>query len=317
MNRYVANRIALLGPTLLLMSLIVFFVMRVLPGDAADVILAEEGGRVDPALREQIRNELGLNRPLAKQYVDWLGDALRLEFGHSLIKKHVSVGTELKNRLVPTLELTVLGMLLATVVSVPLGVASAILRNRWPDLAIRMGAFLGLSLPHFVFGSLILLVLVSLFGWRPSLTYHSLLDDPWANLTQMIWPALVVAWSPAAVISRLVRSSMLEIMRMDYVRTAHAKGLNGLVIIRRHMLPNAMLPIITLIGAYFGHLIAGVVITEQIFNVPGVGSFLIAGVHQRDYPIVQGTVLVVAFLVTMVNFAVDLVYSAVDPRIRV
>jgi peptide/nickel transport system permease protein len=315
---YVLHRLLLFVPTLIGVSLLIFVLMRLVPGDIAEILVYQTGSESSAIQERQIRAiraELGLDRPVAAQYLAWIGDAVRGDFGYSYSQRR-PVGEILAERFPRSMELAALTLLVAVLASVPLGVISAVRQNTWADYLVRLVSISGLSLPIFFTGVLILYGLVRFFRWLPPLEYAGLLEDPAANLTQLIWPALAQAYYISAPIMRLTRSQMLEVIRHDYVRTARAKGLGERPVIYRHALRNALLPVVTFVGWWGGRLLGGIVIMEIIFAVPGMGTALIQAVSYRDYPTVQAIIFVMAVVFLAVNLAVDLLYAWLDPRIR-
>lgn len=304
-------------PTLLGASIVIFVLLRLVPGDIAEILVFQTGSESSTVQQKQIRqirSELGLDRPVPVQYLDWLGRAARGDFGRSYMQQRPVVEI-LKERLPRSLELALLTIVLALAWAVPLGVVSAVRQNRWPDYLARLLSISGLSLPIFFTGVLVLYGLVRVFGWLPPLEFVSFAQSPVENLKQLIWPALVQAYYISAPITRLTRSQMLEVVRQDFVRTARAKGLAERVVVYRHALSNALLPVVTFVGWWGGRLLGGVVIVEIIFSVPGMGSALAQAVIQRDYPTVQAMVFVMALIFLALNLVVDLFYSWLDPRI--
>lgn len=303
--------------TLLLVSVIIFGIMRVLPGDVARIMLGGtgEGAVIDEGQLHAVREQLGLNRPLHDQYLMWLSGFLRLDLGNSYRYK-TPVFDELKNRIPVTLELATLTMVVATLLAVPLGVLSAMRPGTWADYLSRMFGIVGLALPTFVAGTLVILVLSILFHWVPPLFYSDLFADPVENIKQMIWPAVALGLYFTAAVSRMTRSQMLEVLRDDYIRTAWAKGLRESVVIARHALRNAMLPVITIIGMQYAVLLGGTVIMEQIFAIPGLGRALIEAILFKDIPLVQTIIVVFSATIVAINIVIDLLYVYLDPRVR-
>jgi len=315
---YVVQRLLLFVPTLFGASLLIFVLMRMVPGDIAQILVYQTGSEASAVQDKQIRQiraELGLDRPLAVQYVAWLAGAARGDFGYSYSQRR-PVNDILAERFPRSMELAVLTMAIALVWSIPLGVVSAMRQNTWTDYVVRIVSISGLSLPIFFTGVLILYLLVRFFRWLPPLEFVSLTEDPRENLKQLIWPALAQAYYISAPIMRLTRSQMLEVVRQDYVRTARAKGLSERVVIYRHALRNSLLPVVTFIGWWGGRLLGGIVIMEIIFAVPGMGTALVQAVAYRDYPTVQAIIFVMALVFLTVNLAVDLLNGWLDPRIR-
>ncbi len=315
MSQYAVKRIALFIPTVLLLTVIVFVLMSVIPGDTALAILSDGEGSYTQKELDDLRHKLGTDRPMAVQYVDWIGGALRGDFGNSTWF-NARVMTELKTRLPRTLELAVLAIVLAVMLSVPLGVLSAIRPDGWLDHVSRIFSLVGVSIPNFLFAVLIILFLVRMFGWLPPLGYVELWNDPATNLKQMAFPALALGFYDMAFIARVTRSSMMEILREDYMRTARSKGLSEKTVVIRHGLKNASLPILTMTGWQFGRLFEGAVIIETIFLIPGMGRILIEAVFQFDFPMIQAVIVIIGVGILTINLCVDLLYGWLDPRIR-
>jgi len=315
-TQYILRRLLLFVPTLLLVTGLIFTMLRVVPGDVAKMIVTGGGeGRFSRETYLLVRRQLGLDQPIVVQYVNWAGAALKGDLGVSYWAKN-SVRDELASRLPVTLELALAAPLLALLLGVPLGVISAVRQNTPVDHLARAVSITGLAVPHFWLGILIILLLANAFGWVSPLRYADLWQDPWRNVQQMFWPVMVLATGYMALLSRITRSAMLEVLRSDYIRTANAKGLRSLTVIGRHGMRNAMLPIATVFGAQLGSLIAGAVVTERVFNIPGMGRFFVEAVFQRDFPVVQATVLLIATAYLIVNLVIDLTYAWLDPRIR-
>ena len=315
---YVLRRLLLFVPTLFGASLLIFVLMRLVPGDIAQILVYQTGSESSAVQEKQIRQiraELGLDRPVVVQYVAWLRDMARGDFGYSYSQRR-PVNDILVERFPRSMELAALTLLLAVLWSIPLGVVSAVRQNTWLDYVVRVFSISGLSLPIFFTGVLILWLLVRVFRWMPPLEYVSLVANPVENLKQLIFPALAQAYYISAPIMRLTRSQMLEVIRQDYVRTARAKGLGERAVVYRHALRNSLLPVVTFIGWWGGRLLGGVVIMEIIFAVPGVGLALVQAVSYRDYPTVQAIIFVMALVFLTVNLAVDMLYGWLDPRIH-
>ena len=318
MRRYVLRRLLLFVPTLFGASLLVFILLRLVPGDIAEILVYQTGSESSTVQKkqiQQIRAELGLDRPVLVQYAHWMWDALRGDFGQSYSQRR-PVSAILAERFPRSMELAALTLFLAVIWAVPLGVVSAVRQNSWVDYLARIVSLSGLSFPLFVTGALILWALVRFFRWIPPLEFVPFTENPLENLKQLIWPALCQAYYISAPITRLTRSQMLEVIRHDYVRTARAKGLAERAVVYRHALKNALLPVVTFVGWWGGRLLGGLVIMEIIFVVPGMGTSLVQAVSQRDYPTVQAFIFVMAVVFLLVNLAVDLLYAWLDPRIR-
>lgn len=319
MTAYIARRLLGLIPILIGISIIVFLIMRMLPGDVAAMILM--GGSEDATTGAsaeaiaQLREQLGLNLPLYQQYLDWVWGLLHLDGGVSLWTQK-PVFQEIASRLPLTIELALMGLVLSLVIAIPVGVVSAVRQNTWMDYLFRSVSIVGLAVPSFWLATLLILCMTLWFGWTPPLGYVGLTQDPWLNFQQLFLPALVIGVSNAAVLARMTRSAMLEVLREDYVRTAWAKGLNLRAVLSVHALRNAMLPIMTLASIELGQLLGGTVVMETIFTLPGMGRYLIDAIFHRDYPVVQAIILLMGALFVVINLVVDILYGVVDPRIR-
>jgi peptide/nickel transport system permease protein len=316
MRTYLTKRLLLIVPTLLGVASLVFLIMRVIPGDVALLILGgDQAGRIDTAQLAAMHHQLGLDRPLIVQFGSWLWGVAHLDFGASLWTGQPVI-EELWIRLPLSLELAILATIVSVLVAIPFGLLSAIRQDSWLDYAIRVISIGGLAIPSFWVGILVILFLVLYFGWGPPLEYTPPWVDPWANFQQMVWPVVTVGYRYAAVTTRMTRSTVLEVLREDYIRTAWAKGLRERGVVIRHALKNAMLPVITLIGTEFAFLIGGLVVTETVFTLNGIGRFVVDAVAHRDYPVVQALVFLIAFGFVIVNLIIDLTYAWFDPRIR-
>lgn len=312
MQYYVIRRLLLLIPVVVVVTLVIFFVMRIVPGDITTLIM-QEGGSAEQAAR--LRRELGLDQPLHSQYLQWLWGVLRLDLGTSLWTSRPIV-EELALRIPVSVELALLSTLLALGLAIPLGVVSAVKQDTWVDYALRLFSIGGLSMPNFWIGLLLILFLALVVRWLPEYGYRSLWEDPWTNLQQFIWPSLAMGYRYAAVLMRMTRSQMLETLRQDFVRTARAKGLLESVVLYRHTLKNAILPVLTLAGIQFATILGGLVIIESLFALPGVGRAVVQAVSTRDYPMIQAVILLIVTVFMLVNLLVDLLYAWLDPRIR-
>lgn len=317
MRQYVARRFVLFVPTLFLTTLIVFVLFFLVPGDTALFILTgEEGaGAVTEEDIRNLRHELGLDRPIHVQYGSWLWGIMQGDLGESIWYK-TPVVDELKDKFAVTLQLAIMGIILAFIFSVPLGMLSAVKQDTWPDYVSRILALIGIALPTFWLAILMIYALAYSFNWLPPLGYATLWEDPLLNLTQLIFPALAIAFHDMAFTARVTRSSMLEVLREDYVRTARSKGLREISVIGRHALKNAILPVVTVSGYQFARLLGGVIIVETIFVVPGLGRFLIESIIHRDFVVIQAVILITAAVVLTLNLIIDLLYGVLDPRIR-
>ena len=316
MQRYLVSRLLLIIPTVIIISFAIFLIFRLLPGDVALNILSDDGRKtVDPVEYQELRDELGLNDPLMVQYGGWLWDLVRLDGGTSLVTRS-SVFSDLRRTLPITLELAVLSIAIGVGIAVPVGVIGAINQNGIWDLSGRFFTTIGLAMPSFLAGALLLLLLVNQFSWIPPLEFTPFFEDPVVNLQQMIFPSLVLGFASSAVLARITRSSMLEVLRQDYVRTARAKGLSPGLVVRRHSLRNALLPLVTLAGLEVGFLLGGSIIVERIFVLPGIGFQLLKAIEVRDWVTVQTVVTIFALSILPLNVALDLLYGWLDPRIR-
>ena len=316
MATYIVRRILLMIPTLLGAVTLIFVLMRLLPGDVALYILGSgESSDVNKQALQQIREDLGLDQPLIVQYGQWLWGAVRMDFGNSYWTRQPVI-EELKRRYPITANLAVMSLLLGTLIAIPVGVLSAVRQDTLADYAARIFVISGLSLPNFWLAILIILGLVHYFRWLPPLDYAPFWVDPLQNLKQLAFPALATGYRLSAIGARMTRSSILEVLRDDYVRTARAKGLQEYVIVLKHALRNALLPVVTIIGLELLTLFGGLVVIETVFTIPGIGRYLVDAITHRDYPSVQALVFVIALFVVTVNLLVDIVYGFLDPRIR-
>jgi peptide/nickel transport system permease protein len=316
MRTYLTKRLLLIIPTLFGVAAVVFVIMRVIPGDVTLLILGgDQTGRIDPKQIAAMRHQLGLDQPIWVQFGTWLWGVLRLDFGSSLWTGQPVI-EEILIRLPLSLEVAILATIVSVVLAIPLGMLAAVRQDSWVDYVIRVGSIGGQAIPSFWVGILVILFLVIYFGWGPPLEFTPPWVDPWANFQQLVWPVLTVGYRYAAVTTRMTRSTVLEVLREDYIRTAWAKGLRERAVVIRHALKNAMLPVITLIGTEFAFLIGGLVVTETVFTLNGVGRFVVDAVAHRDYPVVQALVFLIAFCFVIVNLLIDLTYAWFDPRIR-
>ena len=317
MRTYALRRLGLFIPTLILTTLIVFVLFFLVPGDAALVILTgEEGaGAVTDEDIARMRHELGLDRPIHVQYGSWIWGMMRGDLGTS-IWYQTPVVDEIKDKFAVTLELSIFGIAMAFLMAVPLGIISAVKQDTWPDYISRIVSLVGIALPTFWLSILMVYFLAYTFNWLPPLGYASLWEDPWLNLEQLFFPALAIAFHDLAFTARVTRSSMLEVLREDYMRTARAKGLKEMAVVGRHALKNAILPVVTVSGYQFARALGGVIIVETIFVVPGLGRFVIESILHRDCVVLQAVILLTAAVVLTLNLVIDLLYGILDPRIR-
>jgi peptide/nickel transport system permease protein len=313
MLRYVANRIILMIPTLLGVAILVFFLLRLAPGDPVQMMF--EGANVPQHVIDAERARLGLDQPIYVQFAKWFGALLAGDFGVSVWTGR-PVLHEIGIRLELSLQVAIMATILAVLIALPLGTLSAVFKDTWIDHFVRVISIAGLAVPSFWLGMIIILLLLTYFSWIPPLTFTPFFEDPWRNLSQLIWPALAVGYRYSAVAMRMMRSSVLEVLQEDYVRTARAKGVYERLVVARHALRNALLPVVTVVGLEFAFLIGGLVVTEQVFNLNGIGKLFVQAVARGDYTLIQGLVLLVAVFFVLVNFVIDMLYALLDPRIR-
>lgn len=311
---FIVRRLGLAALTLVGMSVVIFVLLRVAPGNIVDLIF-QSAGYVDPAEKHRLTHELLLDRPIVAQYLQWAGRLLHGDLGTSY-RYGLPAWQIVRPRIPVTVELATLALLVSLCVGLPTGVVSATRHNTAADYGLRLFSLAGLSLPAFWLGMVIILLLVRVFGWIPSMLYVPAAVDLRAHFLQFLFPALAAGYRSAALVNRITRSSMLEVLREDYVRTGWAKGLTGRAVIYRHALKNALLPVVTVIGTEFAFLIGGLVVTETVFNLPGVARYLVEAILWRDYPVVQNLVMIIAAVVVLSNLAVDLLYARLDPRVR-
>ncbi len=317
MRQYLARRLVLFVPTLFLASLAIFATMRVIPGDIAVVILAgeETADKVSEEQFEALREQLGLTDPLPVQYGRWIWSMVNGQFGGISLLDKEPLSDILKRRAVVTLQITVYTIILSVAISVPLGVIAAVYQDRWPDYVVRLMTIAGHALPNFWVGLMVLLLLVIYFSWSPPLLYEPVWDDPWLHAQKVVWPVLILAWGYSSYMTRITRSSMLEVLRQDYIRTARSKGLREQIVLFRHALRNALIPVVTIAGLYLGSLLGGTVILEALFALPGIGQGIIQAANLRDYPVIQSLVTFLVVVMLVLNLVTDLVYALIDPRI--
>jgi peptide/nickel transport system permease protein len=314
MARYIVRRLISLIPVLLGVSVIVFFLVRLIPGSALQMYLGTQV-EATPEQMEELKRIFGEDKPVPVLYVEWLGRLMHGDFGYSL-RTGREVLPDILQRLPLSVELTVLALAISLLIGIPLGIAGAIKRNPVLDVLIRIAGLLGLSLPQFWLASLMVIAFSGLKGFIPMGNYVPFTQAPLENLRMMLFPALAIGIGLAAVIMRYMRNSMLEVMQMDYIRTAQAKGLKRKVVIVRHALKNAILPVITVAGFNTGYLLGGAIVIEEVFALPGMGRLALYAIYQRDYSLIQGIVLIVATMFVLINLGTDLIYATIDPRIR-
>jgi len=315
MLKYTIHRVLLMFPTLIGVAVLVFFMLRVIPGDVVEVKLRGDGGNVSQETIEMERHRLGLDKPLLYQFKDWMVGLVTLDLGKSMWTDR-PVTEEISIRLELSLQVAIMASIVAVLIAIPLGTTAALMRGTWVDYVVRIITIGGLSIPSFWFGMLIMISLLYFFNWLPPITFTPIYVDPVANLTQLIWPALAVGYRYCAVVARMIRSSLLEVLNEDYIRTARAKGVYEKLVISRHALRNALLPAITVIGIEFAFLIGGLVVTEQVFNLNGIGMLFVQSVSRNDFTLIQAMVMMVAAFYVVINLVVDLLYAVFDPRIR-
>ena len=318
MWNYAGKRTLLFIPTLFLATILVFGLFWIVPGDAAMMLLTgdeDAAGKVTNEDIDRLREKMGLNRPIHVQYSAWVWDLMKGDLGDSLWYK-TPVLDDLKDRFPITIQLATMALLMAFVAAVPLGIISAVKQDTAIDYFSRIFALIGIAMPSFWLGILMVYALAYWFKWLPPLEYANIWEDPWLNMQQLFFPALALAFHDMAFTARVTRSSMLEVLREDYMRTARSKGLREFTVIGRHALKNALMPVVTISGYQFGRLLGGVIIIESIFVIPGIGLFLVDAIIHRDFIVLQGVVLLAAATVLVLNLVIDLFYGVLDPRIR-
>ncbi|MFZ4786482.1 MAG: ABC transporter permease [Rhizobiales bacterium] len=315
MIRYALNRIALMIPTLLGIALITFVMIRIVPGDVVELKMRSDGGRVTQQQINDERTRLGLDKPLPEQFYVWMKGLVTLDFGNSMWTGR-PVAQEIGGRIGLSIQVAIMAALVAVLIAVPLGTIAALFRDSPIDYLVRIITIAGLAVPSFWLGMIIILVLLTFFKWSPPVTYVSIFEDPVKNLSQLIWPSLAVGYRYAAVVARMIRSSIIEVMQEDYIRTARAKGVGEFMVVFKHAMRNALLPAITIIGLEFAFLIGGLVVTEQVFNLNGIGRLFVDAVIRNDFILIQTIVFLLAIIFVSVNLIVDLIYGLLDPRTR-
>ena len=321
MYRYIIARILLMIPTIIGAGVLVFFLIRIVPGDICLTRWVDYGTKLDTSILELCQKRLGLNEPLLIQFVNFMSEIVTLSFGNSMWTGN-SMSIELLPRFALSFQLAAMSLIITIVIAIPLGIISAIKQNTWIDYTIRSISIFGVATPSFWLGILMLLAILNYsqlwFGepWMPPIIYVSPFDNLWANISQLIWPSLAVGVRYLSITLRMTRSAMLDILAEDYIRTARSKGVPEPTVAKTHALRNAFLPILTLLGAEFAFLMGGLVVTEQVFNLNGLGALLIQAVETADYAIIQGVVMLIAFIFVFINFIIDIIYTLLDPRIR-
>ncbi|HVX31247.1 MAG TPA: ABC transporter permease [Nitrolancea sp.] len=312
MTAYILRRLVLLLPVLLIVGVVVFILVHLTPGDPAAVMLGPEASNEQV---QQLRDQLGLNDPFYIQFIDWLGGAVHLDFGNSIFL-NMPVTTALWQRAQPTGLLTLYALIVSLLIGVPAGVIAAVRRNSWLDRALMALSVSGAAMPSFYLAILLILLFAVTLHWLPSGGYVSITDNPIEHFKRMLMPAFSLGFAQAALLARLIRSSMLDVLREDYIRTAYAKGLAKRRVITLHALRNGLIPAITVIGSSLGALLGGAVITETVFTLPGMGQLVVQSVLRRDFPVIQGAVMVIAAIYVLANLLVDVLYVYIDPRVR-
>ena len=312
---FILRRLLLVIPTLIGVAVAVFFLIRVMPGDVVVVKLRADGAQVTEETIQAERKRLGLDKSIALQFADYMLGLAKGDLGKSLWTGE-SVAREIAIRFPVSFQVSIMATLIALLIAIPLGTISAVYRDTWVDNAIRILAVSGLAIPGFWLGMIIILGLLAFFNWLPKIGYVSIFEDPVTNLSALIWPALSVGYRYAAVVTRMMRSALLEVMREDYIRTARAKGVFQKLVVRRHAIRNALLPVVTVVGLEFAFLIGGLVVTEQVFNINGIGKLFVDAATRGDFTLIQGLVLLIAAIFVLVNLIVDVLYAFLDPRIR-
>jgi peptide/nickel transport system permease protein len=315
MYKYLLKRFFLMVPTLFGVALVAFLLIRVIPGDVVELRYSGDRGAVSQELLDQERARIGLDKPVWQQFATWIWGVARLDFGQSMWTG-APIWQEIKLRFALSLQVAVMATVVAVLLAVPLGVLAALRQDTWVDYAVRIFSIAGLAMPSFWLGIVFILVFLIVFKWLPPMVYTPFWVSPWQNMAQLIWPALAVGYRYSAVATRMTRSAMLEVLREDYIRTARAKGLMQKLVLSRHALKNAMLPVVTVVAIEFAFLIGGLVVTEQVFNLNGLGLLFVQAVAHRDYTLLQALVMLVAGFFIAVNFAMDVMYAWLDPRIR-
>jgi peptide/nickel transport system permease protein len=315
MRTYLFKRFLLMIPTLLGVALVTFLLIRVIPGDVVELRYSGDRGAVSQELLDKERARIGLDQPVWRQFATWIWGVARLDFGQSMWTG-APIWQEIKLRFALSLQVAVMATIVAVLLAIPLGVLAALKQDTWIDYAVRVFSIAGLAMPSFWLGIVLILMLLIVFSWLPPMVYTPFWVNPWQNMAQLIWPALAVGYRYSAVATRMTRSAMLEVLREDYIRTARAKGLMQKLVLSRHALKNAMLPVLTVVAIEFAFLIGGLVVTEQVFNLNGIGLLFVQAVAHRDYTLLQALVMLVAGVFILVNFLMDVAYAWLDPRIR-
>ena len=314
MLRYISQRLVALIPVLIGISLVTFFLIRLVPGDVVDLMLANETN-MDSARAQEVRRVFGLDKPIHLQYWDWISGVARGDLGNSL-RTGQPVRDEIFRKLPVTVELTIMSVGFALIIAIPAGIIAAVRAGTRTEAAAQGVSLLGLSIPNFWLGTMLILISSRYFGWFPAANYSSFTDDPWRNIQILILPSVALGAALAAITMRMTRSALLEVLRREYITTARAKGLTEQRVVMGHAIRNALIPVVTVVGIQMGRLLGGAIIIEQLFNLPGIGRLAIDAISQRDYPMIQGVVLMTTTAFVLVNLLVDVLYSYIDPRIR-
>ena len=315
MWKFLLKRFLLMFPTMLGVAVVIFFLIRIIPGDVVELRMAGDRGAVSEEALQKERARFGLDQPAWKQFVTWMTGIVRLDFGKSMWTG-APIWDEIRLRFALSVQVAIMATIISVALAIPLGVIAALKQDSWVDYAVRIFSIAGLATPSFWLGIVFILLLLVVFKWLPPMVYTPFWVNPWLNMQQLIWPALAVGYRYSAVATRMTRSAMLEVLREDYIRTARAKGLWQQLILSRHALKNAMLPVMTVVGLEFAFLLGGLVVTEQVFNLNGLGLLFVQAVAHRDYTLIQALVMLVAGFFIIVNFAMDVLYGWLDPRIR-
>ena len=315
MQAYLLRRVVLFLPTLLLASLVVFAIMNILPGDVALAILGEDDESFRQEELDNLREQLGLNEPLPVRYGKWVWSMMTGGFGGESLIDREPIGEIVSRRFPVTLQLAALTFAITLIISLPLGVIAALYQDRWPDYAIRSITILGLAMPNFWVALLVLLGMVLYFTWTPPVIYRNFWIEPGTNIQIMIWPALVLSWGSSSFLARVTRAQVLEVLRQDYIRTARSKGLSQNTVIVRHVMRNALIPVITVLGGNLDAQLSGTVILENVFGVPGIGQGIVAGAVLRDWPVMLSLAMLLVFITLFINLMIDIFYVVIDPRI--
>jgi peptide/nickel transport system permease protein len=315
MWKYLLKRFLLMMPTLLGVAIVTFTLIRIIPGDVVELRYSGDRGAVSQDIIDKERARIGLDQPVWRQFATWVTGVARLDFGTSMWTG-APIWEEVRLRFALSMQVAIMATIVAVLLAIPLGVLAALKQDTWIDYTVRLFSIAGLATPSFWLGIVMILVMLIVFKWLPPMVYTPFWVNPWQNLAQLIWPALAVGYRYSAVATRMTRSAMLEVLREDYIRTARAKGLMQKLVLSRHALKNAILPVMTVVAIEFAFLIGGLVVTEQVFNLNGLGLLFVQAVAHRDYTLIQALVMLVSGFFIVVNFFMDVVYALVDPRIR-